>query len=538
MANRLFSQVPAGKPRRNVFDLSHDVKMSMDMGVLTPILCQEVVPGDTWSCSTEVMMRLAPMVAPMMHRCNIKTDFFFVPNRLVWDEWETFITGGEEGTEQPVFPHLHLDHFLGSNFVGSLADYLGVPDAPSIQEPDQQWISTLPFRAYQLIYNEYYRDQNLTDPVEIYKGSGQEPEGQYLNLTPLRRRAWEKDYFTSALPWAQRGEPVLLPFGGISPVLVPEDGHSGGGRFRQSSNGTVPYGNDGSSNALLGRVGQWSSSARLGTTTSGSSESVYYDPNGSMSINVDESASITINDLRRSIRLQEWLEKNARGGGRYIEQILSHFGVRSSDSRLQRPEYLGGGKTPIKVSEVLQTSSSDDITPQANMAGHGIAVGRTHRFRKFFEEHGLIIGLISVIPRTSYQQGLPRYFTKFDKMDFYWPEFANLGEQPVYNREIYVGSTQTYRDGTFGYQPRYAEYKYIPSSVHGEMRNTLDFWHMGRIFSPTEENYPPALNTEFVECRPTERIWAVLDSEERLYCHIFHKIRAKRPMPKFGVPLL
>ncbi|UPW41580.1 major capsid protein [Peromfec virus RodF8_52] len=533
MANRLFSQVPGRKQKRNLFDLSHDVKMSMDMGILTPMFCQEVVPGDTFILDTEVFLRLAPMIAPMMHRCNIKTDFFFVPNRLLWNEWEDFITGGEDGTAAPVFPYFTYSDLQDEHReVGSLPDYFGVPVGQGNLNPGLH-MSVLPFRAYQMIYNEYFRDQNLTPPVEFDIDSGALSDIERDNVFELRRRCWEKDYFTAALPWAQRGEPVLLPFGGVADLVYDPDSlhptklwNSVGGSTPAAGSGNLTY------NANL--------TDDTGTRYAGvlGSQQFDVDVTGNTRVDLSEATSVTINDLRRSIKLQQWLENNARGGSRYIEQILSHFGVRSSDSRLQRPEYLGGGKTPVKVSEVLQTSSSDDVTPQANMAGHGIAVGRSHRFKRFFEEHGLVIGLISVIPRTSYMQGLPRYFMKSDKTDFFWPEFANLGEQPVYNAEIYALSAGPYDPvGTFGYQPRYAEYKYIPSSVHGKMRTDLDFWHMGRVFSPQEENYPPALNTEFVECRPTDRIWSVIEAEH-LYVHLFHRVRAIRPMPKFGVPML
>jgi hypothetical protein len=254
--------------------------------------------------------------------------------------------------------------------------------------------------------------------------------------------------------------------------------------------------------------------------------------------NLGEGTSVTINDLRRSIKLQEWLEKNARGGARYIEQIFSHFGVKSSDARLQRVEFLGGGKTPVVISEVLQTSATQapEIaeTPLASMAGHGISVGSTHEFTKFFEEHGIVMGIMSVMPKTAYQQGTPRMFTKFDKFDYYFPEFAHLGEQEIKNKEIYTTNDATYNEGTFGYTPRYAEYKYRESRVCGDFRSNLNFWHLGRIFSSA-----PNLNSAFVHPDPTtlNRIFAVTDDNtQHLWCQVYHDIKAIRPMPKFGVP--
>ncbi len=238
----------------------------------------------------------------------------------------------------------------------------------------------------------------------------------------------------------------------------------------------------------------------------------------------------TIIDLRNAFKLQEWLEKNARGGSRYIESIKSHFDVNSSDGRLQRPQYLGGGKSPVAISEVLQTSAAAaQPTPQGNMAGHGIAVGANNSFSYRSEEHGYIIGIMSILPRTTYQQGIPKHFLKFDKFDYYWPEFAHIGEQPIINKELYYSGTSE-DDAVFGYTPRYAEYKFMNSSVHGTFRSSLDFWHMGRIFASR-----PSLNNSFVESDPTNRVFAVL-SGEKVYAHVFHRIKASRKMPFFGNP--
>lgn len=516
MSNRLFNQVITRKPKRNVFDLSHEVKMSTRMGKLVPILCEPVVPGDTFKVRSEIMMRFAPMLAPIMHRVNVYTHYFFVPNRIVWNDWETFITGGADGTANPVHPRFNLaDTGIVNN--GTLFDYLGFPSGQTLSAG--YTFDSLPFRAYQLIYNEYYRDQNLETPITIPLTSGISPVSLSTLNSPtgtsqlnIRYRAWEKDYFTSALPWVQRGADVRIPLSGNAPLTAT----IGSNTFTFKADVVSP-----NTDPVVVKSSNTTGSGWTGLD---------------LKADLSNATSSTINELRRGIRLQEWLEKNARGGARYIEQILSHFGVMSSDARLQRPEYLGGGKTPVVISEVLQTSQTD-TTPQATMAGHGISVGSTNEFKKFFEEHGYVIGIMSVIPRTAYQNGTPRKYLKFDKFDHYFPEFANLGEQPIYNKEIYSQGTAD-DDGTFGYQSRYAEYKYCPSRVCGDFRSNLDFWHLGRKFASK-----PVLNKDFVSTEAASttlnRIFAVTQQNvDNLWIQIYHDFQAIRPMPKFGTPTI
>ena len=554
MAN-IFNSIRLKRPKRNVFNLSYENKLTMNMGELVPIMCMPIVPGDKFRVNTEALVRLAPLVAPMMHRVNVYTHYFFVPNRLVWSDWEDFITKGVDGEDAPVLPFFSLSpgwssgQFAAGIQNGSLWDYLGLPTAKSaggvaisgadpngVDYPTGFRVSVLPFRAYQLIYNEYYRDQNLTDPVDISMSSGfVSDDQQVFNLLKLRRRAWEKDYFTSALPWLQRGPEVTVPIGGSFGNVILDKDATNPQRF-VLADGSTTQPNPGS-NLIIGRNGI-SGAGRLtyGNNTGApiADTDLYLDPNGTYKVELEDNGGISIQDLRTSNALQRWFERNARGGSRYIEQILAHFGVRSSDARLQRPQFLGGGKMPVAVSEVLQTSSTDATSPQANMAGHGISAGVNNGFRHYFEEHGYVIGLMSIMPRTGYQQGVPRDFTKFDNMDFYFPEFAHLSEQEIKNQELYVSNDPTYNEGTFGYTPRYAEYKYHESEAHGDFRGNMSFWHLNRIF-----NDKPNLNTTFVECNPSNRVFATSQTQDdKFWVQIYQDVKALRLMPKYGTPML
>lgn len=514
----MFDKISLNRPKSNVFNLTHERKFSMKMGNLVPVLCEEVIPGDKFRINTEMLMRMAPMIAPIMHRVDIKTEFFFVPNRLIWNEWEDFITGGADGTLEPVMPYLSPPQ-ASTIAPGSLADYLGCSSEVSGFTAGSTKINALPFRAYQLIYNEYYRDQNLTEEIPIDLGSGLDSDSAQMMI--LRYRAWEKDYFTSALPFTQRGADVSLPLTGNAEVILNDVQNYV--QLKQTD------GSD-SSNSTLATVQHHIDSGVLATTTPTPPTPLKIDPNGTLEADMNNVSSSTIVELRRALSLQRWFEKNARGGSRYIEQILSHFGVRSKDSRLQRPEFLGSGKTPLVISEVLQTSATDTDGPQGNLAGHGVSAGVTHSFNKSFTEHGYIIGLVSVLPRTTYQQGIRRHLMKKDRYDYFWPDFAHIGEQEVYNSELYHTYDDDFDKDAFGYQARYSEYKYIPSSVHGEFKDSLLFWHMGRKFSS-----PPLLNTGFVQSNPTTRIFAVTQ-EETLYVQAINHVKAIRPMPYFSNP--
>ena len=454
MNNNIFEDVMYNNVPRNSFDLSHDRKFSAKLGRLYPCLVQEIVPGDSFSVQSEQLIRMAPLVSPVMHRVTATTHYFFVPNRLLWEGWEDFITN-PLSTDNPAPFFMPLSQ----TDVGTIADYMGCPtgDLSNITK-----INALPFAGYNLIYNEYYRDQNLIDEIEYRLVDGFNDSvvfGSPFDNFPYKR-AWNKDYFTSALPEPQKGEAVTLPLGASADI-----------NYVKNSK-TLAYDTSGNP---LSNAPMYSLNGRLDVHN----KEVSLDVSDSLEVDLSSATAITVEDLRRATRLQEWLEINARGGTRYIESIQNHFGVKSPDARLQRPEYLGGGKSNISFSEVLQTSSSDGTTPQGNMAGHGINVGNSNRMDNVtFTEHGFIIGVFSVMPETAYVNSTPRWNFRFDPLDYLWPKFAQLGEQPVYAKEV-NGST-SFPDTVFGYQSRYADYKYNHNTVHGDFKTNLDFWHMAR----------------------------------------------------------
>jgi hypothetical protein len=510
--------IQVNKPSKNKFDLSHEVKQTGNMGYLYPCYLQDVIPGDSFRVNTQQMVRFSPLLAPMMHNVDFKMDYFFVPYRLVWDEWKDFITGGEDGNDLPSYPRFTVDSWSATKLTkGSLSDYLGVPPTQtsmsgsqdggawgSVPSSSSQEISLLPFRAYQLIYHEYFRDQNVGTEYTQYTSSGVASSGTPLHdQMDLRRSNWEKDYFTSSLPFLQRGSEVELPIGNISSS---NDSTSSGDL--QITNGQIQITN----------------------------------PAGTFDTDLVAEA-VTINELRKATALQRWLEIMARAGSRYREQIFAIFGERIPDYTVQVPQYLGGGKTPIMISEVLstyaQTSSastgSSTDRPMGDMAGHALALGDGIGFQQSFDEHGIILGLCRIIPKASYVQGLSRFWQKFDKFDHYFPQFANLGEQEVFFKELYVKGNAD-DNAIFGYQQRYAEYKYAQNRIAGDFRDTLAHWELSRRF-----NDHPALNQSFIECDDSEttRIFAIEDSaEDKIWISLYHKVDALRPMPYHSNPTL
>lgn len=565
----IFNAVLKRKPKKSVFDLSHDVKLTATWGRLIPVLCEPCVPGDKWRINTEMHVRLAPMLAPIMHRIDVTMHYFFVPNRLIWDDFQKFITGGEDGTEEVAFPTFKLRQMVDNGRLdhGQLADYFGVQsydedDRPSFSEGEL--ISALPFRAYQLIYNQYYRDQNLEDEIDIHSESnGILPVSQMLAMTLWRGRAWRKDYFTSALPWVQRGPAVRLPMSGDAPITDLAGNPPGLRGVRsydedmRSFNEQHLYTIDNVSSPIKEDSPLFTTEDELGIANNVKSVRLENNDAARVNTNLNESNQVdfndlqadlrnvnaaTINELRRASRLQEWLETNARGGSRYIEQIFAHFGVKSSDSRLQRAEFLGGSVSPVVIGEVLQTSAAQSDSAQANPAGVGSTLSSGRVVKKFIEEHGYIIGIMSIRPTPAYATGIKKDLFKFDRFDFFFPEFAQLGEQPILRKELFLGGDDEKNDEVFGYTPRYAEYKYIPNSVHGDFRtSSLATWHLARFF-----NDYPNLNANFVHVRgqeqDLERIFAAEtqlgDNLDHFWVNLHHNIRAVRPMPKYNVPML
>lgn len=562
----LFNSVRVRPPKLNRFNLSHDVKLTGKFGRCIPILCVPTLPGDIFKMNTEILVRLAPMVAPIMTKVNVYTHFFFVPNRLLWSNWKEFITGGEDGTSNPQYPHILITSSANNpNFAsGCLADYLNFPtpiNNTGIWPGKTVSLDALPFRAYHLIWNEYYRDQNLMDEIDIMKdvdgnitalASGTELEQKAEKLLGLAKRSWQKDYFTSALPFAQRGDEVELPLtgdaaisntGGLMQIV---NTTAGGVRYaREVGSGSFQ---DGDVYIAGGDVTVGSSTHELGNNTFGD-ENQYTNIIGTvkmadiakaLKVDLSKVSSSTINELRRAIKAQEFLEVAARGGSRYIEQIYSYFGVRSSDARLQRPEFLGGGKSPIMISDVLQTSQTTETSAQATPSGHGISVQNSHKFKYRCEEHGYLIGIMTIMPKAAYMQGMPRIYRKSDRLDYYWPQFAHLGEQEIKNEEIYYDywseNPSVLPSGTFGYTPRYAEYKTIQDSIHGDFRDSLSFWHMARNFGNA-----PQLNEDFLTNveDAANRVFNVVDEDvDKIWCNIHHNLVALRKMPKYGTPLL
>lgn len=475
--------------KRNKHSLSNYKLFSCDLGELIPIGLMEVLPGDTVQQATSALVRAAPLLSPVMHPVHVHIRHFFVPHRLVWEDWEDFITGGPDGMDNSEFPTVNLTWTAGtpptgSGIVGGLADYLGCPTGIN-----NLAVSALPFRAYALIWNEYYRDQDLQSELTVDLTSGLDT----TTALTLQNVNWEKDYFTSSRPWEQKGPAITIPLGTDAPVKT--------SAFTSQSSQTVST--DASGNVFASNTQV--AARQLLTDLSGAS-------------------AVTVNLLREAMALQRYEEARARFGSRYTE-YLRYLGVNSSDARLQRPEYLGGGKQTIQFSEVLQTAEGSD--PVGQLRGHGIAAMRSNRYRRFFEEHGYVISLMSVRPKTVYSQGIPRTWNRRTKEDFWQVELQHIGQQEVLNKEIYAAHASP--DNVFGYQDRYDEYRRTENTIAGEFRTTeLNYWHFAREFGSS-----PALNSDFVKCVPTERTFAA-PSSDVLYVMAHHSIQARRLVAKTG----
>lgn len=552
--NTLFTRVKTPKPPVNKFDLSHDKMLTAQMGKLYPVLCQEMVPGDRFRVQSDMMCRTVPLVSPAFGSLKAYVHYFFVPNRLLWDQWEDFITGGETGEDHPVPPYVSYADLIRDTSTRSgnkentglnaLWDYFGLPigkdHGSSNINPTP--ITLLPFKAYRLIYNEYYRDQNVDPelPVNVSESGRQFLSGTGLfsfdtHYTIYRRR-WLKDYFTSALPTPQRGPDVMLPIQGQANVQLDPDWQAASAGSR-----TTPTFRDldyQASGEELTQPGMLYGSASGGQTRysfgadkpDGLAHHLVYDPNGSLSADLASATAVTINDLRRAIALQKFYEISARAGSRYKEMIMGHFHVTSSDARLDRPEYLGGGVSTINITEVPQTSATGDTSPQGNLAGKGFGIGRSNRSSFFAEEHGWLIGILSIIPDAIYFQGVNKMWSRLNQEDYYWPSFAHLGEQPIQKSELICDPTENSWSKLFGYAPRYAEYKYSPNTIHGEFRTTLANWTFARKLSAGN------LNSDFLSVPDINNPYAVRDDSDKYLIWISHRIDALRPMPYYGTP--
>lgn len=534
------SQVELRKPQKSMFDLSHEKKLSTRMGRLTPILVLEAIPGDKFTGSSEVLVRLAPLLAPIFESLILYVHFFFVPNRLLWSEWEEMITGGRLGVgidpaTAPIPPYYRLNALAHVTGPSQLLDYLGVPPGDYAAFPNSATIDAMPVLAYNKICQDYYFDRNyIADGYfenPIPSDSGLLVSTNVANANPLPRvRDWMKEYFTAALPFTQRGTEVLMPLAGTGTVTY--DPYS----TVLTADG-VPAAADALITVMPGGIGQLDV-AGAGAGTPGRIE------------NIDEvvldAFSVSINDLRSAVRLQEWLERNAVGGSRYVESIQAHFAVRPQDSRLQRAEFLGGGRIPIKISEVVTTAYSEnseaEVIPAANLNGHGVTYGNTNRFRYFCPEHGFIYGIASIMVKPSYYQGLPRMFKRPTFLDYPWPTFAKLGEQEVHKWELVMDADSITPDVNgnftlFGYQSRYSDWKQCHNSLHGLFRTSLKFWTMVRDLDASAEL---ELGAEFVNFDDSVQNapFVVNGGFDNFWLYVHNDVRVVRALPYFGTPTL
>jgi len=495
--------------KRHKHGLSSTFLASMDLGEIIPLNVVEILPGDTLQKATSALLRCSPLLAPVMHKVNVDIYDFFVPNRLVWDDWEDFITGGEDGLDSSVYPTITTPASTGFA-VGSLADYLGVPPGVASRE-----VSALPFRGYALIFNEWFRDQDLVTPLVIDTTSGPDT----TTSVALQNAAWPKDYFTSARPWEAKGAEITIPLGTSAPVE--RVSNAAAWKIFQAGNNTDAT--QGQEIASISRSGGGTAIS----TNDANDHRLSMDPMGGLIANLTGVSGITLNALREAAALQRMQEARARYGSRYSE-YLRYLGIRYSDSRLQRPEFLGGGRDVIQFSEVLQTGPGDD--PVGDLKGHGISGMRSRRWRRTFEEHGYMFTFIVVRPKSIYADGLERSWNRRFKEDFWQPELQFIGQQAILNKE--VDFSHATPEGVFGYQDRYDDYRSAWSRIAGDFRTTLDFWHFARIFGSS-----PALNETFIKCVPSEEPFAV-PSEDVLYITANHSIQARRLVVPVGKSML
>lgn len=520
-----FGVTPAVRIARSKFDRSHGLKTTFDSAYLVPVLVDEVLPGDTFNCRASFFARLSTPLKPVMDNMYLESFFFFVPLRLLWTNWEKFNGAQTNPGDSTSFVVPTVQMPIGGPAVGTLFDYFGLPSGSQITGTFN--VAAFWSRAYNKIWNEWFRDENLQNSVTVDTGDGPDTYANYV----LKKRGKRHDYFTSCLPWPQKGTAVTIPAGANSaPVnLVPYTTNNNNMLVRKAADDTAYTTN-------VSLIGATTPTGALKDSVSGTALTV--DPNGRLTADLSSAFATTINQLRLAYQTQALLERDARGGTRYTEILRSHFGVVSPDFRLQRSEYLGGGSAPINVHPVPLTTKGDGTTPgaQGNLAAFGTAAARGHGFNKSFTEHGVIIGLVNVRADLTYQQGTHRMWTRSTRYDFYWPTLAHIGEQVVTNKEIWTQGDNVAADAqAFGYQERHAEYRFKPSMITGKFRSdyvtTLDVWHLSQRFT----SLPTLGDTFITEAPPISRVVAVT-SEPQFILDAYFDYKCARPMPVYGVP--